>query len=302
MSKITEQQAAVNSTKQQNDSTTQAGSLQNNRAAILEKHQKETKTGKSVASEKEKEIQKIKEEINKLKSISSDNIITPNIFNIDEYAQKVEKTLFNFRNEINSPINSIEYSSENLHLEFERIINYFNTLSYSAYPTEALGRAFAYVNTIMSTTPETIEPADAREKKKKFIALLEGYNILNSKRAAEFFISNGVYFVDDELFWILSQPKGEILFEFMISLLSINQSFEILNDAKSRTRFLTGNLIIPSEKEISSTIEEEITAEEQVAEKKLKRKIIFNELKPFIKVGIIVLNLYAVLKMIFHWY
>lgn len=306
MEKNTEEQEAVNSTKNQNDSSTKGKSLQDSRASILEKHQnqkaiKGTTSNKKISSEKEIEIQKIKEEINKLKSISSEQQLTDN-FNNEEYIQIVEKTLFNFRNEINSPINSIEYSTENLYLEFERLFNYFNTLSGSSYPTEALDRAFIYVNTIMSAPVESLEPSDAREKKKKFAALLEGYNIINSKRAAEYFVTNGIYFVDDELFWILSQPKGEIIFEFMISLLSIKQSFEILNDAKRRARFLTSNLSIPTEKEFNAPLEEEIITEEQQNKQKFKRRIIFNELKPYIKAGIILLNLYAVIKMIFHWY
>ncbi len=285
------------------DTETQNINLQDSRASILEKHlnkQKEEKSPIKSNSEKELEIKKIKEEIEKIKGAEA----TPPVVQIQnqEYAQLVNKILFEFRNEINSPINSIEYSTENLKSEYNKLINNFTILSASAYPAEALERAFNYANVMMSEPVQEVADATLiRDRKKKFAALLAEYNILNSNRAAEYFVSAGIFYIDAELFWILSQPKAEVLFEIIISLLSINQSFEILHSAKSRTRFLTANLIIPSDKEINNRAQETISEEEKKGDTILKRKFISDEIIPVIKMAIILLNLFAIFKMLFYF-
>jgi len=87
----------------------------------------------------------------------------------------------------------------------------------------------------------------------------------------------------------------------MISILSIRQSFEVLNSAKSRTRFLTANLIIPSDKGFINPLSEESQEEEKEGDKKLKRQFISDELKPVIKMIIILLNLFVIFKILFHF-
>ncbi len=273
--------------------------LGENRAAVLEKHLNKNKaTG---PSEKELEIKRIKEEINKLKKSFPETNHQAEETNSDEYARLVQKVLFEFRNEINSPINSIEYSSESLKLEYERVINYFTLLADSAYPTEALGRTIDYVNTMVNLPDDSLEAVELRERKKVFVALLQEYEFRNANKAADYFISAGIYYIDDELYWIFSQPKAEVLFDLMISILSIRQSFEVLNSAKSRTRFLTANLIIPSDKGFINPLSEESQEDEKEGDIKLKRQFISDELKPVIKMIIILLNLFVIFKILFHF-
>ena len=221
--------STLQSKNEQNDSSPQNKNLQDNRASILEKHLHKNKSVTN--SSKDLEINKIKEEINKIKKGETSAPVIEQT--TDEYTQLVNKTLFQFRNEINSPINSIEYSTENLKLEYERIINYFQELADSAYPTEALSRALEYVNQMDNTSTQSDDATELRERKKTFVDLLKEYEFKNTNKAADYFISSGVYFIDDELFWIFSQPKAEILFDLMVSILSIRQSFEILRPVHS---------------------------------------------------------------------
>ena len=280
-------------TKEKTEAPTIKENLQASRAYILQEHLHQSK------DEKENEIKRIKEEINKLKHQNE----TPSHAEQEreEYAELVEKILFEFRNEINSPINSIEYAGENLKKEYDRLLVNIVTLSNSAYPTEALERAVNYVNGLTTVAPQNENTLEFRERKKTFGAILDEYNIINSKRAAEYFVLSGVFYVDDELYWIMTQPKGDTLFEIMISLLSIRQSFEVLNSSKTRTRFLTSNLIIPSDKEFHRINEEKIKEEEKKTDVILKRKFMVMELMPVVKMIIILLNLFVIFKIIFRF-
>ncbi len=284
-----------------NNADLSGNNLQENRAAVLENHLRKNKdenyfSTPSARVDKDAEISKIKEEINKIKNAAA--VEAPAETKTDDYKASVDKLLFNFRNEINSPINSIEYSTENLQAEYERIINYFGMLSGPDYPAEALDRVVDYVNVLMENTVEKLEPTEIRERKKTFLALLKEYEFKNSKRGADYFVESGVYFIDDELLWIFSQPKAEILFDLMIAILSVKQSFEVLTAAKSRTRYLISNLFVSAGKE--APVEFKVT-EQQIAEtKKQKRQLRFNEIKPVLKMAIILLNLFAIFNMLFH--
>jgi hypothetical protein len=78
--------------------------------------------------------------------------------------------------------------------------------------------------------------------KEKFSQQLSSYKINNPQRAAEYLMSSGIYAVDAELNSILTDANGNVLFQLMISLLSVKQSFSLLDSAKSRTRYLLTTL------------------------------------------------------------
>ena len=138
-------------------------------------------------------------------------------------------------------MSSIEYSSQNLQAEYQRVLKIFVSFTDSTKDTKAFQRVLNYVNSLVNTN--SISNYDEiRELKEKFIEQLSKYDLRNPQRAVEYLMASGIYAVDAELNSFITQPNGELLFQLMISLLSVKQSFSLLDTAKSRTRYLITTL------------------------------------------------------------
>ena len=233
-------------------------SLQNKRAGILEKHLRGNNLDVSSDSdflvgssgsnmiqneedlEKELELLRLKSELISLKSAqvhkASDEVLDK------EFNKVLDKLLPDFLHEISSPISSVEYSSDNLFTEYQKIISSFISIAEFDYPVEAFQKVVNYVSALENSNVAVYDTKELRELKKKFISDLTRYQIKHPQRAAEFLISSGIYGINEKLHWIISQPQGIILFDMLISLLSVKQSFAVLEAAKKRSRYLVSTL------------------------------------------------------------
>ncbi len=233
-------------------------SLQNKRAGILEKHLRGNNPDVSSDSdflvgssgsnliqneedlEKELELLRLKSELISLKSAqvhkASDEVLDK------EFNKVLDKLLPDFLHEISSPISSVEYSSDNLFTEYQKIISSFISIAEFDYPVEAFQKVVNYVSALENSNVAVYDTKELRELKKKFISDLTRYQIKHPQRAAEFLISSGIYGINEKLHWIISQPQGIILFDMLISLLSVKQSFAVLEAAKKRSRYLVSTL------------------------------------------------------------
>jgi hypothetical protein len=257
MSELTdrEKQIAENKNKSSADSLENT-SLQNRRAAILEKHLKinneEPAANNNFSSnapvnsietekelEKELELLNLKSELYNLKSAQ----LNKNTESHDkEFTKVLDKLLPDFLHEISSPVSSVEYSSDNLQVEYQKLITSFIAIADADGPAEGFQKVIGYVSSLETNSLASFDAKELREKKKKFVSDLTHYQIKNPQRAAEFLMSSGVYGINEKLHWIIKQPQGHLLFDMLISLLSIKQSFAVLDAAKSRSRYLVSTL------------------------------------------------------------
>ena len=231
-------------------------SLQNRRAAILEKHLKinneEPAANNNFSSnapvnsietekelEKELELLNLKSELYNLKSAQ----LNKNTESHDkEFTKVLDKLLPDFLHEISSPVSSVEYSSDNLQVEYQKLITSFIAIADADGPAEGFQKVVSYVSSLETNSLASFDAKELREKKKKFVADFTHYQIKHPQRAAEFLMSSGVYGINEKLHWIIKQPQGHLLFDMLISLLSIKQSFAVLDAAKSRSRYLVSTL------------------------------------------------------------
>lgn len=228
--------------------------LQHRRASILEKHLKSTGEEKTVENnsrntnspsyrtvldEKDLEIQRLQAEIFALKNTESAS--ASEAIHDKEYTKVLDKLLPDFLHEISNPFSSIEYSSQNLQAEYQRVLKTFVSFTDSTKDTKAFQRVLNYVNSLVNTNSISNND-EIRELKEKFIEQLSKYDLRNPQRAVEYLMASGIYSVDAELNSFITQPNGELLFQLMISLLSVKQSFSLLDTAKSRTRYLITTL------------------------------------------------------------
>ncbi len=257
MSELTdrEKQIAENKKTSSADSLENT-SLQNRRAAILEKHLKinneEPAANNNFISnapvnsietekelEKELELLNLKSELYNLKSAQ----LNKNTESHDkEFTKVLDKLLPDFLHEISSPVSSVEYSSDNLQVEYQKLITSFIAIADADGPAEAFQKVVSYVSSLETNSLASFDAKELRDKKKKFVADLTHYQIKHPQRAAEFLMSSGVYGINEKLHWIIKQPQGHLLFDMLISLLSIKQSFAVLDAAKSRSRYLVSTL------------------------------------------------------------
>ncbi len=233
-------------------------SLQNKRASILEKHiskstgetyvnqqeqfekTKQTPLPTQQELEKEMELLNLKAELIDLKNAQLNHQTLEH--HDKEFNKVLDKLLPDFLHEISSPISSVEYSSDNLYNEYQKIISSFVSVAESDQPMEAFQKVVAYVATLQSDNTISFDGKELREQKKKFIADLTRYQIKHPQRAAEFLIASGVTSINEKLHWIIKQPQGLLLFDLLISLLSVKQSFSVLDAAKARSRYLVSTL------------------------------------------------------------
>lgn len=233
-------------------------SLQNRRAFILKKHINEnniefssnednfygTVSAGAIQTEdeleKEIELLNLKSELVNLKSTQLNKQTTE--LHDKEFNKVLDKLLPDFLHEISSPVSSVEYSSDNLLIEYQKIISSFVTIAESEEPVEALQKVVNYAAALEASNTVSFEGKELRETKKKFISDLTRYEIKHPQRAAEFLMSAGITGINEKLHWIIKQPQGHLLFDLLISLLSIKQSFAVLDAAKTRSRYLVSTL------------------------------------------------------------
>lgn len=258
MSELTDNEKKIkdNITSNTSDSL-QNASLQNKRANILQKHIRENNNELDEETnfyntnpenyieteeelEKELELLNLKNELLNLKKAQLKN--TANEIHDKEFNKVLDKLLPDFLHEISSPISSVEYSSDNLLVEYHKIISSFITIAESNEPIEGFQKVVSFVTSLENGPIVSIEGKELREMKKKFVADLTRYEIKHPQRAAEFFISSGIFGINDKLHWIIKQPQGHLLFDLLISLLSVKQSFALLDTAKTRSRYLVSTL------------------------------------------------------------
>jgi signal transduction histidine kinase len=230
--------------------------LQQMRASVLKRHQKPNdekefteipessvkKKSINVSKQedtKDLEIRLLKEEIQKLKNVGAVNETSE--VHEKEYSNVLDKLLPDFLHEISNPFSSIEYSSQNLQTEYQRILKTFSAFTESTEKTKTFERVLNYVNSLVTNTSFS-NSEEVRILKEKFTQQLSVYQVRNAQRAAEYLMSSGIYAIDAELNAIITQPNGELLFQLLISLLSVKQSFSLLESAKSRTRYLITTL------------------------------------------------------------
>lgn len=255
MSKVSDKAKSIEKVTTENEEFLQNLDLQNRRANVLQKHLKNNAENNNtfkfettpasyaiqneVIDEKDLEIQRLKAELLILKNgaVNKENTEVHE----KEYTKVLDKLLPDFLHEISNPFSSIEYSSQNLQAEYQRILKTFVSFTDSTKDTKAFQRVLNYVNSLVIAS-EISNEQETRELKEKFVAQLANYNLRNPQRAAEYLMASGIYAVDAELNSFISQPNGELLFQLMISLLSVKQSFSLLETAKGRTRYLITNL------------------------------------------------------------
>ncbi len=239
----------------ENEEFLQHLNLQHKRASILEKHLKSTSEEKAIDNtlakpiksdyrkeaidEKDLEIQRLKAELLILKNTKTNSETTD--AQEKEYTKVLDKLLPDFLHEISNPFSSIEYSSQNLQAEYQRILKTFVSFTDSTKDTKAFQRVLNYLNSLVIATTSS-NNQETRELKEKFIEQLSKYNLRNPQRAVEYLMASGIYAVDAELNSFITQPNGELLFQLLISFLSAKQSFSLLDTAKSRTRYLITTL------------------------------------------------------------
>ena len=253
MANTTDKTNSIEKFTTENEEFLQHLNLQHRRANILEKHLQTNKDDfstnydkvptktethqKASIDAKDIEIQQLKAELAALKNVQA----APHESSDKEFSNVLDKLLPDFLHEISNPFSSIEYSSQNLQAEYQRILKTFVLFTDSTKDTKAFQRVLNYVNSLVNTTTVSNEE-DTRELKEKFVEQLAAYGLRNPQRSAEFLISSGIYAVDAELNSFIIQPNGELLFQLLISLLSMKQSFLLLDTAKSRTRYLITTL------------------------------------------------------------
>jgi signal transduction histidine kinase len=232
--------------------------LQNKRAFIFQKHilgkgdetsfeeeNNEYKTENAISpkpttvADKDLEIKLLKAQIEELKQ--NQILLASEETKVDKAVSTVQELLPDFLHEISSPVSSIEYSAENLLSEYQKVMNDFATL-FAETSSPIVLKTLEYTNTLSTqlSIPQQVE--NFREKKKQFLTAIAPYHFKNTQRATEYFVSAGLTGIDEELHSIISDEKGELLFQMMVSLLAIKQSFTVLNSAKNRTRYLISSL------------------------------------------------------------
>ncbi len=258
MNKLTDREKEV--LQSQNTPKTNSlenASLQSKRANILQKHIR-TNNNEPVDDadlynnvpqnfidseeelEKEIELLNLKNELLNLKK--SQLTKQSNEIHEKDFNKVLDKLLPDFLHEISSPISSVEYSADNLLVEYQKIISSFISIAESNEPIEGFQKVVAFISSASNISSISIEGKELREQKKKFIADLTHYQIKHPQRAAEFLISAGVFGINEKLHWIIKQPQGHLLFDLLISLLSVKQSFTVLDAAKTRSRYLVSTL------------------------------------------------------------
>ncbi len=232
-------------------------SLQNKRAHVFKSQFKKNELEDDIVINKSKpiaapsfeflEIQKQNEEIKILKSeLEQLKIAEQNHFNSlsqnNQVSGTLDKLLPDFLHELSSPVSLLEYSLENLMLDYQKVIKALTTFAFSEQTRVAALATLNFTQTLNAHNFKASNSLETREKKKIILDALAPYKFNNKQRGADYFVIAGITKIDDDLHAIFNHKDGEQLFELMVSLISIGQSFSILESAKARARNLINTL------------------------------------------------------------
>jgi signal transduction histidine kinase len=154
----------------------------------------------------------------------------------------LEKVLPDFLHELSSPIALLEYSLENLMLDYQKVIKILTELAFNSQAKDSTLDLLNYVQSLNIDYSKKTNNIESREKRKIISDALASYKFKHTHRAADYMIIAGINEINENLDTILKSTEGEKLFELLISFISVNQSFSILDTAKLRARNLIGTL------------------------------------------------------------
>jgi len=186
------------------------------------------------------EIKFLKSELERLK-ISEQNHFDSLAQN-NQMSGTLDKLLPDFLHELSSPVVLLEYSLENLIVDYQKVIKSLTTLAFNEQTKEATLETLNYAQSLYVHNFKVSNSLETREKKKLILDALAPYKFKHTQRGADYIVIAGINRIDDQLHTIFSHAEGEKLFELMVSLISISQSFSILDSAKTRARNLISTL------------------------------------------------------------
>ena len=186
------------------------------------------------------EIKFLKSELERLK-ISEQNHFDSLVQN-NQMSGTLDKLLPDFLHELSSPIVLLEYSLDNLILDYQKVIKALTFLAFNEQTREATLETLNYTQSLDVHDFKASNSLETREKKKLVLDALAPYKFKHTQRGADYIVIAGINRIDDKLNIIFSHKEGEKLFELMVSLISINQSFSILDSAKTRAKNLISTL------------------------------------------------------------
>lgn len=243
-------------------------SLQDLRATILKKHYRKNETDDADESENyranynssvtktiknndvKSEIEFLKDEIERLKEQENQ---TSEVLGLKhQLAGVLEQLIPDFIHDISSPISILEYSLNNLMEDHHKAMKILTSISSDINYSNGSFDIYNYSQAITSFSSWNINPIELRSMKKKLVLELQEFKFKNVQRGADNFINSGIFHIDDKLKNIFTSQNGEQLFELLISLLSIKQSFSILESAKNKSNNLITTLRNYTRKQLGS--------------------------------------------------
>ena len=243
-------------------------SLQDLRATILKKHYRKNETddldesvnyrtnynssnAKSIKnSDVKSEIEFLKDEIERLKEQENQ---TSEVLGLKhQLAGVLEQLIPDFIHDISSPISLLEYSLSNLMEDFQKSMKILTTFSSDINFSNGSLDIYNYCQEITSFSSWSINQMELRSMKKVLVLELQEFKFKNIQRGADIFVNSGIFHVDEKLKSIFTGQNGEQLFELLVSLLSIKQSFSILESAKNKSNNLITSLRNYTRKQIGT--------------------------------------------------
>jgi signal transduction histidine kinase len=243
-------------------------SLQDLRATILKKHYRKNETDDSDESENyrsnynstvtksiknndvKSEIEFLKDEIERLKEQENQ---TSEVLGLKhQLAGVLEQLIPDFIHDISSPISLLEYSLSNLMEDHHKAMKLVTSFSFGLNDSNCALEIYNYSQTLTSFTSWSINQMELRSMKKILVLEIQEFKFKNVQRGADIFVNSGIFHVDDKLKSLFTRQNGEQLFELLISLLSIKQSFSILESAKNKSNNLITTLRNYTRKQLGS--------------------------------------------------
>ena len=225
--------------------------LQDKRAAFLKDHfknksKKEDSFENDVISQKkvtplktnlistyEEEINNLKLEVENLKKLSKVDIKS-------QMSGVMDKLLPDFVHEISSPVSILDNALENLLLQYGKVMDICTALMLNESTKDGAGYIYNYTQSIDVFLVNVNHNLQFRENKKLLVTQLSVYNFKNVQYGADHLLTAGIVSIDENLHSFFCHTKGADFFDLLISLISIKQSFSILNTAKVKSK----NLIV----------------------------------------------------------
>lgn len=233
-------------------------SLQDLRATILKKHYRKNENDEAEELENyntnynstvtksfkkndvKSEIEFLKDEIERLKEQENQ---TSEVLGLKhQLAGVLEQLIPDFIHDISSPISILEYSLNNLMEDHHKAMKLLTSFSFGLNDSNCALEIYNYSQTLTSFTSWSINQMELRSMKKILVLELQEFKFKNVQRGADIFVNSGIFHVDDKLKSLFTGQNGEQLFELLVSLLSIKQSFSILESAKNKSNNLITTL------------------------------------------------------------